>query len=79
MRMKKMMIFTKLFITWAYVAAIWKTLIVPCVTVPSNWKYCFNDWDVWLYPEIQRGWELMQGTEKPYQSEQEALQSTKGD
>ena len=44
-------------------------MIVPCTTVPSNWKYCFNDWDVWLYPEIHRAWDLITEQEIPYQSE----------
>jgi len=68
---------TKLFIVWTYTVAIWKTLLVPCVTNPDNWEYCTNDWDVWLYPEIQRAWNLMQGTEKPYQEEQDVLESNK--
>ena len=61
-----------------YLNALWSTLIVPCTTVPSNWKYCFNDWDVWLYPEIHRAWDLITKQEIPYQSEQEALQSRDG-
>ena len=61
-----------------YLQALWSTLIVPCVTVPENWKYCSKDLDVWLYPELVRGWELFTGQEVPYQSEQEALQSQKG-
>ena len=58
--------------------ALWSNLVVPCVTIPSNWKYCFRDHDVWLYPEIQRAWNLMQGTEKPYQEEKDVLEFTKG-
>ena len=69
---------TKIFIVWSYVVALWSTLIVPCVTVPENWKYCSKDLDVWLYPELVRGWDLITGREVPYQSEQEALQSQKG-
>lgn len=68
---------TNLFVAASYVAALWSTLIVPCVTNPDNWEYCMNDWDVWLYPEIHRAWDLMQGTETPYQEEQQVLQSTK--
>ena len=67
----------KLFVVWSYVVTIWKTLLVPCITNPENWKYCANDWDVWLYPEIHRAWNLMQGTEKPYQEERAVLQSDK--
>ena len=56
-----------------YLQALWSTLVVPCVTVPSNWKYCFNDMDQWLLPEIQRGFDLVTGREKPYQSESDIL------
>jgi len=68
---------TKIFIVWSYVVALWSTLIVPCVTVPENWKYCSKDLDVWLYPELVRGWELFTGQEVPYQAEQEALDELK--
>ena len=61
-----------------YLQALWSTLIFPCATQPSLWKYCFNDWDVWLYPEIHRAWDLISEQEIPYQSEQEALQSSDG-
>ena len=69
---------TNSFIVLSYLVALWSNLVVPCVTIPSNWKYCFSDHDVWLYPEIQRAWNLMQGTEKPYQEEQDVLEFTKG-
>ena len=68
---------TKLFVAWTYIAALWSNLIVPCATNPDNWKHCTSDWDVWLYPEIQRAWDLMQGSEKPYQEEKDVLQSNK--
>lgn len=56
-----------------YAQAIFKTLVVPCVTVPSNWKYCFNDMDQWLYPELVRGWELYTGREVPYSTEKPGI------
>ena len=68
---------TKIFITWAYISALWSNLIAPCAFNPNNWKYCTKDLDVWLYPEIQRAWDLMQGAEKPYQQERDVLQSNK--
>lgn len=67
---------TKLFVTWTYIVAIWSNLLVPCAT-SDNWKYCTKDWDVWLWPEIQRAWDIKQGYETPYQEEQEVLQSNK--
>ena len=69
---------TKLFITWSYVSALWSNLIVPCVTVPSNWQYCTKDMDVWLYPELVRAFDLLTEKETPYQSEQDVLDSKKG-
>ena len=69
---------TKFFVAWTYVVAIWSNLVVPCVTNPNNWQYCFNDHDVWLYPEIQRAWDLMTGEETPYQEQQDVLDSKKG-
>jgi len=32
---------------------------------------------VWLFPEIQRGWDLYTEREKPYQEEQEILENYK--
>ncbi|QIN96754.1 hypothetical protein [Synechococcus phage S-N03] len=68
---------TKIFITWTYVAALWSNLIAPCAFNPDNWEYCTKDLDVWLWPEIHRAWDLMQGTEKPYQQERDVLESNK--
>jgi len=62
------------FQAFAYGYALWTALIVPCVTQPANWKYCFNDWDVWLYPELVRGWELWTGIEVPYSAEHDRLE-----
>jgi hypothetical protein len=59
----------KLIPLFFYLQAMWGTLIVPCVTNPANWKACSSDWDVWLYPELVRGWDLYTGQEKPYSSE----------
>lgn len=48
-------------------------VVVPCITVPENWNYCSKDWDVWLVPEIQRGWDLYRGEEQPYEEEKKIL------
>ena len=61
------------YVVFSYLMALWNTLIFPCVTIPSNWKYCFNDWDGWLYPEIQRGWEIYQNPYSIYQEERDKL------
>ena len=42
-----------------YLTAFFNTVVVNCVTVPENWKYCSKDLDVWLYPELVRGWDIM--------------------
>lgn len=60
-----------------YTILFFNMVVVPCVTVPENWKYCFKDMDVWLFPEIQRGWDLYTEREKPYQEEQEILENYK--
>lgn len=60
---------------FSYGVALWTTLIVPCVTNTDNWKYCFTDWDVWLYPEIQRGIDLYLNPSSIYKEEQEKLKN----
>jgi len=32
-----------------------------------------KDWDVWLVPELKKGWELYTGKQTPYQEEKEKL------
>jgi len=49
----------KLFTAWLYLSAFFNTVVVNCVTVPENWQYCSKDLDVWLYPELVKGWEIM--------------------
>ena len=44
-----------------------------CNQSPDTRKACLSDWDVWLYPEIQRGWDLYTGKYVPYQEEKEFL------
>ena len=56
-----------------YLLALWSNLVVPCVTNPDNWQYCFNDHDTWLYPELIRGYELWSGRELPYSDEADRL------
>ena len=46
-----------------------------CNQGPEARKACMTDWDVWLIPEIQRGWDLYTGEEKPYQEEKEKLEN----
>ena len=39
-----------------------------------NRQQCMKDWDVWLVPELQKGWDLYTEKEKPYQEEKEILE-----
>lgn len=45
-----------------------------CNQSDFNRQQCMKDWDVWLYPELQKGWNLYTEKEKPYQNEKEILE-----
>ena len=45
-----------------------------CNQSDFNRQQCMKDWDVWLYPELQKGWDLYTEKEKPYQNEKEILE-----
>lgn len=45
-----------------------------CNSNDFNRKQCLTDIDVWLIPEIQRGWEIYRGQHKPYQEEHDLLE-----
>jgi len=60
-----------------YIIFFFNMVVVPCVTVPENWNYCYKNMDVWLYPEIQKGWDLYTEKEIPYQNERELLENYK--
>jgi len=60
-----------------YIISFIGMVVIPCVTVPQNWEYCYKDWDVWLYPEIQRGFDMLTEKELPYQDERELLETYK--
>ena len=47
-----------------------------CNQSDFNRQQCMKDWDVWLYPELVKGWELYTGEQKPYQEEKEKLDET---
>ena len=44
-----------------------------CNQSDFNRQQCMKDWDVWLYPELVKGWELYTGEKTPYQEEKEKL------
>lgn len=56
-----------------YLQAMVSNLLVPCVVDTANWKHCFQDHDIWLWPEIQRAWDLYTGAESPYAREADIL------
>jgi len=45
-----------------------------CNSNEFNKQECMKDWDVWLYPELVKGWDLYTEKEKPYQREKEILE-----
>ena len=44
-----------------------------CAQNPQTRQACMKDWDVWLYPELVKGWELYTGEQTPYQEEKDKL------
>ena len=59
---------------WIYSVAFFHMVVVPCVTVSSNWEYCYKV-DQWLIPDLIRAWELKTGKYIPYQEEKDYLQN----
>ncbi len=55
-----------------YLYSVWTVLILNCAQ-PVNWQYCTKDWDVWLYPEVERGVQLYLNPSSIYQEERESL------
>jgi hypothetical protein len=45
-----------------------------CNQSDFNRQQCMKDWNVWLVPELQKGWDLYTEEEKPYQKEKEILE-----
>ena len=45
-----------------------------CNQTDFNRQQCMKDWDVWLYPELVKGWDIYTEKEKPYQREKEILE-----
>ena len=46
-----------------------------CTQTPETIKACMTDQHIWLWPEIQRGWELYTEREQIYSDEQETLEN----
>ena len=59
---------------WNYTVVFFQMVLVPCIAVPENWKYCSRV-DVWLIPEVQRGAEIYLDPSSIYSEEREYLQT----
>lgn len=51
------------------IATMVMMLFNMCNQNDFNRKACTTDMEIWLYPELQRAWELRTGKETPYESE----------
>ena len=49
-------------------------LFTMCNSNDFNRQQCIKEWDVWLVPELQKGWDIYSGKEVPYQNEKEILE-----
>lgn len=58
---------------WIHLQAFFAVVVVGCVQ-PVNWQQCYRV-DQWLLPEIIQGYKLWSRQEKPYQVEQDYLNS----
>jgi len=54
-----------------YAMGMW-TVFTLCLQ-PPNWKHCTTDVDVWLFSEVQRGFDIWSGKEQIYQNEHDYL------
>ena len=55
-----------------HLTAFWNVAVMNCIK-PVNWQYCSKDLDVWLYPELIRGWEILTDDPCLYCEEKESL------
>ena len=67
--------FAKFWLLWVYVSSLFNMVVINSIKHPENIPYIFEAPEVWLYPEIQRGWNLVTGKEVPYQDEKDVLES----
>jgi len=44
-----------------------------CAQNPQTRKACMTDHHIWLWPELQRAWDIYTEKEKPYQEEKDKL------
>tara|TARA_S200002703_G_scaffold55035_2_gene47635 strand:- start:16545 stop:16769 length:225 start_codon:yes stop_codon:yes gene_type:complete len=44
-----------------------------CNSNDFNREQCMKDWDVWLYPELKRAWDIYRNNSILYQDERDKL------
>ena len=57
---------------WNYAIVFFQMVLVPCVTVPENWKYCYKV-NEWFIPELQNGIEIYFDPSSIYQQERDII------
>ena len=53
-------------------------LLQICTQSPETVKACMTDQHIWLWPEIQRAWDLYTEREQIYSDEREILENAGG-
>ena len=66
----------KIGLVLAYSGAMFNMLVVNSIKYPENIPHVFSTPEVWLYPEIERAWNLLTEQEVPYEEERELLQQS---
>ena len=66
----------KFVVALGYAWSLLSMVVVSSIQHPENIKAWTSDHDVWLYPELQRGWDVITGAEIPYQDEKAVLESS---
>ena len=61
----------------AYAGAMFNMLVINSFRYPQNIPHILDSPETWLYPEIQRAWNLLTEQEIPYQEEKDLLESNK--
>lgn len=44
-----------------------------CNSNDFNRKQCLKDWDIWLYPELKRGWDIYMNNSILYEEERKKI------
>ena len=63
--------YEQLVVTQRYAQSFIRTVVIPCITRPENWEYCWPP--TWLVPYVQDLVDFYRV--KPYSAEQELLRA----